>query len=80
MRQYVGSHPNIFNFVKKLKTEQHEQEIIMAQIEAAVNAPPRRKQYTKNDERIFKIVQKFESEIHDGSFLPYLKSIAHNAT
>lgn len=80
MRQFMGTHPSIFNFITKLKIEQHEQELIMAQIEGGADPPPRRMRYTKNDERIFKLVKKFDSEIQDGSFLPYLKSIAHNAS
>lgn len=76
----MGIHPNIFNFIAKLKTEQHEQELVMAQIEAGAKPPARRMRYTKHDEEIFKLVKDFSNELQDGSFLPFMTAIAHNAT
>lgn len=74
----MGSHPSVFNFVDKLKIEQHEQEINMTQIEAAADPEARRKEYTKNDLRILKIIKKYDEEIEDDKYLPFLKAIAAN--
>lgn len=51
-----------------------------ARMEAGREPEHRRKKYIKSDEQLLKIVKRFGSSIHDGSFLPYLKSIAHNTT
>lgn len=50
----------------------------MARIEAGVEPEPRRLVYRKLDERLINLVKNFNEEIHDGSYIPYLKSIAHN--
>lgn len=63
-----------------MKTEQHEQELVMAQIAAGAKPPPRRKLYTKRDETIFSLIKKFNDDIQDGTtFLPFMTAIAHNA-
>lgn len=80
LRQFVGIHPNIFHFIKEMKTEQHEQEIILAQIEAGAEPPPRRKLYIKSEARLLKVVEEFDDVFQDGDFLPYLKKVAHNAS
>lgn len=73
-----GVHPNIFTFVDQLKKEQDIQEMAIAQIEAGTEADPRRKQYEMQDQKLIKLVKKFHADIHDGSLLPYVLSIAHN--
>lgn len=55
------------------------QEFQMARIEAGIEPDARKKLYMKADLALIKLVKKFNDDIHDGSFLPYLKAIAHNA-
>lgn len=74
-----GTHPNIFKFIDALKEEQEIQELQMARIEAGTEAAARRPIYVRSDKKLIALVKKFDGEIHDGSYLPYLKSIAHNA-
>lgn len=73
-----GVHPNIFTFIEQLKKEQAKQEMAMVQIEAGNDPDPKRKKYDIAEKKLIKLVQKFDKTIHDGSFMPYLKSIAHN--
>lgn len=68
----------MFQFINHLKDEQELQEMVIARIEAGNEPPPRKTVYVKEDERLMKLVKKFNEDIHDGSFLPYLKAIAHN--
>lgn len=74
----VGVHQNIFKFIESLKKEQTSQEQNIARIEAGTNPDTRRIKYTKHDAKLLELVKKFDDDIHVGSFLPYLKSIAHN--
>ncbi|XP_055308641.1 uncharacterized protein LOC129572655 [Sitodiplosis mosellana] len=74
-----GTHPSIFTFINGMKQEQDMQELEMARIEAGNEAAARRKTYVQSDKRIIELVKQFDADIHDGSYLPYLKSIAHNA-
>lgn len=74
----MGTHPNIFKFITELKKEQAEQERNMVLIEAGEPSQKRRPQYVKFDKRLIGIVKSFKRENIDGSYLPYLKSIAHN--
>lgn len=80
MTQLLGVHPNIYRFIDGLKMEQANEELTMAQIEAGQVPPARKPNYVREDLRLFRLVKKFNEEIafHDGSFLPYLKSVAHN--
>lgn len=73
-----GTHPNIFTFIDALKEEQEMQEMQMARIEAGAEAPARQPIYVQSDKRLIALVKNFNNDIHDGSYLPYLKSIAHN--
>lgn len=79
MAQFMGVHPSIFKFLNGLKNEQDLQELEMARIEAGVDPAARKAAYAKNEKRLVELVKKFDANIHDGSFLPYLHSIAHNA-
>lgn len=80
INKMIGVKSNIFKFINGLKAEQSEQEKNFARMEAGREPEHRRPKYIKSDERLLKIVKQFGSSIHDGSFLPYLKSIAHNTT
>lgn len=73
-----GTHPNIFTFIDQLKKEQDLTEMAIAQIEAGNDAGARRTKYENDDVKLIKLVKKFDQSIHDGSFMPYLLSIAHN--
>lgn len=73
-----GVHPNIFTFIEELKKEQDVQEMVLAQIEGGKEPDPQRKKYEKHDQKLIKLVKNFHEAIHDGSFMPYLLSIAHN--
>lgn len=70
--------PNVFKFVTGLLEEQKETEHIFSRIEAGHEPAARRPVYVAHDQRLIKIVQKFEREIFDDSYTPYLKAIAHN--
>lgn len=73
-----GVHPSIFTFVEEIKKEQDVQEMSLAQIEAGNEAAPRKNKYEMEDQKLIKLVKKFDATIHDGSYMPYLLSIAHN--
>lgn len=79
MAKIWGVHPNIFTFINGLKQEQEIQKLEMARIEAGNQPAARKPSYVKSDKRLIELVKKFDSQIHDGSYLPYLHSIAHNA-
>lgn len=72
--------PNIFKFVRGLLEEQQETEHILSRIEAGREPAPKRPAFVANDKRLIKLVQKFNDEIFDDTYLPYLKSIAHNSS
>lgn len=61
-----------------MKGEQVQQEHVMALIEAGTEHEPKRPKFRKFDEKILKIVKQIEDDILDGSFLPFIKRIAHN--
>lgn len=73
-----GAHKSIYKFINELKSEQHIQELEMARIEAGAEPASRRPAYVQAEKKIIELVKKFHANIHDGSFMPYLKSIAHN--
>lgn len=79
MTQFMGMHPNIFKFLSGLKNEQDLQELEIARIEGGADPAARKLVYVKSEKRLLKLVKQFDANIHDGSFLPYLHSIAHNA-
>lgn len=70
--------PNIFKFVTGLLNEQEETEHILSRIEAGHEPAARRPAYVANDQRLINIVQKFNREVFDDSYIPFLKSVAHN--
>lgn len=72
--------PNIFKFVTGLLEEQKETENILSRIEAGQEPAAKRPAFVKSDERLIKLVKKFNEEIFDDTYLPYLKSIAHNSS
>lgn len=74
-----GAHPNIYRFINELKSEQDLKELEIAQIEAGREPAARKRVYVSTDKKLMSLVKKFNDDIHDGSFMPYLKSIAHNA-
>lgn len=78
MAKNWGVHPNIFTFINELKKEQDLQEMQMARIEAGATVAARDKKYVKMDQKLIELVKAFDKSIHDGSYMPYLKSIAHN--
>ncbi|XP_055306982.1 uncharacterized protein LOC129571240 [Sitodiplosis mosellana] len=73
-----GAHPNIFTFIDQLKKEQDMTEMAIAQVEGGKEPGARRTKYENEDQKLIKLVKKFDQDIHDGSFMPYLLSIAHN--
>lgn len=73
-----SNHPSIFKFINGIKDEQNRQEHAMSLIGAGVEANLSQPKYRKQEERIFKLVKKFDSDIQDGSFLIYIKTIANN--
>lgn len=72
--------PNIFKFVDGILAEQKETELILSRIEAGHDPAPKRPQYDAYEKRLINIVKKFSVDVFDGSYLPYLKAIAHNST
>lgn len=81
LARHIGTvHPSIFKLVEGLLIEQKETEHILSRIEAGHDPAPQRPKYDANDKRLIKIVQKFNEAIFDDSYIPYLKSIAHNAS
>lgn len=72
------AHPNVFLLVDGLKKEQGETEHQMSLIEAGHDPKARRPEYVASEKRLLKIVKKFHDDVFDGSYLPYLKSLAHN--
>lgn len=62
----------------ELKIEQNEQEHVMLRIESGQSPQEQRPKYRKEEKRILQLVKKHSTAIHDGSYLPYLKVIAHN--
>ncbi|XP_031639266.1 uncharacterized protein LOC116351317 [Contarinia nasturtii] len=74
-----GKHPNLFTFIEKLKEEQEITELAIAQCEAGNDPDRRRKKYEMADKKLIRLIDKFDKTIHDGSYIPYLKEIAHNA-
>lgn len=72
--------PNIFKFVTGLLEEQKETEHVLSRIEAGNEPAAKRPAYVAHDKRLIAIVKKFHSEVFDGSYMPYLKAIAHNST
>lgn len=62
-----------------MKEEQDIQEMAMTQIEAGREPAARRTKYLQSEKKLIELVKKIDADIHDGSFMPYLKSIAHNA-
>lgn len=74
-----GAHVNIYKFITNLKEEQELQELQMARIEGGADAGARNPVYVAHEKKLIELVKKFNADIHDGSYMPYLKSIAHNA-
>lgn len=79
-RMVGSSHPTIFKLIEGLQKEQQNTEHAMSRIEAGQEPQARRPEYIKNEKRILKIAQKFHDDVFDGSYLPYLKSLAHNVS
>lgn len=73
-----GPHSGILKFIASLKKEQTNSNLLMALSEAGTQHHPKRLQYQKHDKILLKIVKRFNEDIQDGNFIPYMKSIAHN--
>lgn len=81
VNKMVGvAHPNIFKFIENIQKEQSEQEHALSRIEAGHSPHPRRPEYIARDKRLLQIVKKFHDDVFEGTFIPFLKSIAHNTT
>lgn len=80
MTKNCGPHSGIFKFIASLKKEQIQSKLIMALSEAGTQHHPKRLNYQKHDKNLLKIVKRFNEDIQDGNFIPYIQSIAHNLT
>jgi hypothetical protein len=75
--QIIGkSHPNVFEFISRLKEEQSHTEFKIEQYMAGVQPPSSRSSVVKNNKRLLKVVTNIESM----SVPEYLRGVAHNIT
>ena len=74
------AHPDIYRFIKSLRSEQARCEMIRraALIGEDITAP--RKKSVKLNKRIYQIVSSYEERTAGEHFLEYLEGLAHNFT
>ena len=70
----VGTHPTIWKFLSSLKLEQNNNELKLERILAGCETATKKKKYRDYDERLQKIVKKYNSDTK----ITYLRSVAHN--
>lgn len=74
------THKDIFKFLIGLRKEQCDTEHTISRVGAG-NVPAARKpQYIASEKKILKIVNKFNNDVFDGNYLPFLTSIAHQTS
>lgn len=67
-------HPNIWKFLQVLKKEQALNEVIINQMLAGQQGPPKRKKYQDLSTRITNLVRDYENR----DVLDFLRGVAHN--
>ncbi|XP_067619862.1 uncharacterized protein [Eurosta solidaginis] len=79
IRNAFGTHPNIFNFINKIKNEQAITETKPQQFPAGGEPyRKRKKKYKDFDQRLFNTVNSFEKDERENDLINYMLAIAHN--
>lgn len=75
----VGKHhPSMFVFLDQLRDEIAEADVLITRAEAGHSPPKRRTEYEMRDDRIARIVRRYEDYKNDDDVVSYLRAVGHN--